>query len=59
MAQAVAKPAKVDTSKNGTENCDWCCDNTHVDFGNVLTHSACNNTGHKEGCLYRKKYLRR
>jgi hypothetical protein len=60
LAAAVAKPAQVDTSNNGTEKCDWCCDNSHVDWGgNVMTHNACNNTGHMSGCQYRKKHLRR
>jgi hypothetical protein len=59
LAAAIAKPARVDSSKNGTESCDWCCDDNHVDAGNVLTHNACNNTGHMSGCQYRIKHLRR
>ena len=59
LSAPVGKPDRVDPSKAGTEDCDWCCDNSHKDMGRVLTHSACNNTGHKAGCQYRIRHLRR
>jgi hypothetical protein len=60
MAEAIGKPDRVDTGKNGTLKCNWCCPETHRDWGGVvLTHSGCNNTGHNSSCAYRTQVLKR